>query len=126
MSFFTAVNCMDGRVQLPVIFYLQKRFGADFIDMITEPGPVAVLAEDPASDTAKSIFDRIAVSIEKHSSLGIALVAHYDCAGNPVSEAVQRKQLRKSMDAVGKVYPDMNIIGLWADVNWTVTEMKFD
>ncbi|MHC5086790.1 MAG: carbonic anhydrase, partial [Planctomycetota bacterium] len=26
MSFCTAINCMDGRVQLPVIPFLQNRF----------------------------------------------------------------------------------------------------
>jgi hypothetical protein len=44
MAFCTAVTCMDGRVQLPVNAYLRERFGADFVDTITEPGPNAVLA----------------------------------------------------------------------------------
>jgi len=39
MIFCTAVNCMDGRVQLPVINYLKERFSANYVDMITEPGP---------------------------------------------------------------------------------------
>jgi len=39
MSFYTAINCMDGRVQLPVITYLQKRFGVEHVDSITAAGP---------------------------------------------------------------------------------------
>lgn len=124
MSFYTAVNCMDGRLQLPVISYLQERFGIQYIDMITEPGPVAILSENPGSDAAKSIFRRIAISIDKHNSVGIAVVVHHDCAGNPVSEKVQREQLRKSMDAIGEVYPDMKIIGLWSDETWSITEIE--
>ena len=32
MKFCTAVTCMDGRIQLPVIAYLQKRFNAEYVD----------------------------------------------------------------------------------------------
>jgi carbonic anhydrase len=124
MAFYTAVNCMDGRVQLPVILYLRERFGTDYIDMITEPGPVAILSENPGLDAAKSIFNRIDISIEKHRSAGIAVVGHCDCAGNPVPEEVQREQLRKSVQAVGEVYPDVKVIGLWVDETWSVMEIE--
>ena len=39
MSFYTTINCMDGRVQLPVISYLMERFGVQYVDAITGPGP---------------------------------------------------------------------------------------
>ena len=39
MIFFTTIKCKDGRVQLPVISYLQKRFNVQYVDSITEPGP---------------------------------------------------------------------------------------
>ena len=42
MSFCTVVNCMDGRVQLPVIRYLQERFEVPYVDSITEVGPSGV------------------------------------------------------------------------------------
>ena len=45
MSFCTVVNCMDGRVQLPVIRYLQDRIEVLYVDSVTEPGPVRSLAE---------------------------------------------------------------------------------
>jgi hypothetical protein len=124
MSFYTAVNCMDGRVQLPVTSYLQERFEVQYVDMITEPGPVLILSENPASDEAKSIYKRIGISIEKHNSLGVALVAHDDCAGNPVSKEVQLEQLRSGMDAIRQVYPDVEVIGLWSDENWSVREIE--
>ena len=37
-TFATAINCMDGRVQLPVIKFLQERFKAEYVDIISEPG----------------------------------------------------------------------------------------
>jgi hypothetical protein len=36
MSFCTAINCMDGRVQLPTITFLKKHFGIEHVDCITE------------------------------------------------------------------------------------------
>ena len=34
ITFATAINCMDGRVQIPVIEYLKKEFKVDYVDMI--------------------------------------------------------------------------------------------
>jgi len=34
MSYCTVINCMDGRVQLPVIKYLKERFDVDYVDSI--------------------------------------------------------------------------------------------
>jgi len=67
MSFFTVINCMDGRVQLPVIEYIQKRFRVDYVDSVTEPGPIKYLADQQDSSTTKSILDRVKISLERHS-----------------------------------------------------------
>ncbi len=37
-KFVTAINCMDGRVQIPVIEYLKNNYGINYVDMITAPG----------------------------------------------------------------------------------------
>ena len=31
MSFYTTINCMDGRVQFPVLNYLMERFGVESV-----------------------------------------------------------------------------------------------
>ena len=72
MSFYTAINCMDGRVQLPVINYLKDRFKAEYIDSVTEAGPVLYLAEKTDSQQVKSILQRIDISINNHKSKGIS------------------------------------------------------
>jgi hypothetical protein len=54
---------MDGRTQIPVIEFLGKRFGARFVDMITEPGPNQVLAHGNNSEKLKSIFERCDISV---------------------------------------------------------------
>lgn len=123
MSFCTAINCMDGRVQAPVIEYLRERFKVEYVDKITEPGPVAILSADPESDASRSIFARVDISLEAHDSCGIAVVAHHDCAGNPVPEAEQRRQLQQSVAAVASRYPGAEVIGLWVDNTWSVREI---
>ena len=123
MLFYTAINCMDGRVQLPVINYLRERFSAEYIDSITEPGPVVILAEKTGSEQARSILARVEISLTKHKSGGIALIAHYDCAGNPAPESVQREQLVQSLAFLHGHYPTVEIIGLWVDSNWQVKQV---
>ena len=45
MSFCTVVNCMDGRTQSPVNDHLRNRNQVEYVDTITEAGPVKALAE---------------------------------------------------------------------------------
>ena len=122
MSFCTAINCIDGRTQRPVSDYLMRRFGAKYVDTVTEAGPVRHLASEPASETTRSIFSRVDISVEKHGSSGIALVAHHDCAGNPVTEERQKAQLATAVDLLRKQYPGTEVIGLWVGSNWQVSE----
>lgn len=123
MSFYTAINCMDGRVQLPVIKYLLARFKTEYIDSVTEAGPVLYLAERTGSHQTKSILRRTDISIEKHKSRGIAVVAHHDCAGNPVDDQTQISQLPLAVNFLASHYPNVEIIGLWLDSNWSVKEI---
>jgi hypothetical protein len=120
VSFCTAVNCMDGRVQRPVIDYLCAFFKTDHVDMITEPAPVRVLASDPKSEQSASIYHRIDLSIEVHHSNGIAVVAHHDCARNPTSKERQLQDLRKSAAGLRSRYPDVPVVALWIDDEWSV------
>ncbi len=120
MDFCTVINCMDGRVQLPVIKYLQTYFKVPFVDSITEPGPIAILAKAETNLLTQNILTRLNVSIEKHESVGLAVTAHYDCAGNPVSKDAQIKQLQASISFLKKQYPQLNIIGLWLDSEFKV------
>ena len=121
MSFCTAVNCMDGRVQLPVIRYLQEQHGVLYVDVITEAGPVRTLAEPADSEIKRSILERVGVSITAHGSKLIAIVAHADCAGNPTREDEQRRQLARSVEYVAEEFPTASVIGLWVDDSWSVS-----
>ena len=117
MSFCTAINCMDGRVQLPVIPFLQTRFKADFVDCITEPGPVRIFAKTTDLIALNSIITRTDISVNHHGSGGIAICAHPDCAGNPVDDDIQKEQLKRSVIFLKEAYPNVTVIGLWIEKN---------
>ena len=123
MKFCTVINCMDGRVQLPVIKYLQTYFNVSFVDSITEPGPIAILAERETNPLTENILTRLKISIEKHKSVGLAITAHYDCAGNPLAKEMQLKQLQTAIEFIGVQYPTIPIIGLWLDSDFTVKKV---
>ena len=117
MSFCTAINCMDGRVQLPVIPFLQDYFKAEFVDCITEPGPVRIFAKTTDLMVLNSIITRVDISVKQHGSGGIAICAHPDCAGNPVDNEVQKAQLKRSVIFLKEAYPTVDVIGLWIENN---------
>ena len=118
-KFGAAINCMDGRVQLPVIEWLKMEYGLDFVDMITEPGPDKIMSSGDESGI-ESIKTRTLISVEKHGSNVVAIVGHYDCAGNPVSKREHEEQVRESMRIVKSWNLPVNVIGLWVNENWQV------
>ena len=103
---------MDGRVQLPVIEYIQNKFNVEYVDMITEPGPNLILSENKNIELLNSIFKRIDISISKHNSQGIAITGHYDCAGNPASKNEQLIHLKKSAEIIKQKYLTTPVIAL--------------
>lgn len=123
-KFATAVNCMDGRIQLPVIEYLKNRYKVDHVDTVTEPGPIKILAERTNVTVLESIKHRVEISVKKHGSKSIALVGHHDCAGNPVKRAFQEEQLKKSLDTIESWGFDAEIICLYVNARWEVEEIK--
>jgi hypothetical protein len=122
-TFCTAVNCIDGRTQLPVIHWLSKRFDVEQVDLITEVSPVRVLDLDPGSNESISIYKRVDVSIRAHDSRGLAIVAHHDCAGNPAPDEAQIDQLEASLDRLAKRYPHLETLALWVDEHFAIHEI---
>jgi carbonic anhydrase len=114
---------MDGRVQLPVIHYLKKRFNVDYVDTITDAGPNLILAQQTNKTAVDAILQKIKISVEKHQSTGIAIVGHYDCAGNPAPKQEQLHHINKAIDFIGKHFQQLEIVGLWLDENFEVCEI---
>ncbi len=53
--FATAINCIDGRVQKPVMEFAISKFKVDYVVMITEPGSDKILSENKTFDVIESI-----------------------------------------------------------------------
>jgi hypothetical protein len=119
-KFVTAINCMDGRVQQPVIDWMKKSYTADYVDMITEPGPVKILAENEPSTLIDSLKKRTEISAKKHGSTCLAIISHFDCAGNPVDKQTQLGQLKAAVHTIQSWNFQIPVIGLWVDDHWTV------
>lgn len=122
-KFVTCINCMDGRVQQPVIALMKSRYGADYVDMITEAGPNKILAECTPVSLIESVKSRVDISVNKHNSGTIAIVGHYDCGGNPAPQDVQIEQIKKAVANLRRWYKDTEVIGLWVDENWQAGEV---
>lgn len=126
MEFCTAINCMDGRVQIPVISYLKSRFKVDYVDVVSEAGPNRILADGADEFLLESIWKRVEISITKHHSKGIAVVGHHDCAGNPVDESDQQQHTAAAVQRVRDRFGSTEVIGIWVDRNWEVSELTVE
>ena len=120
--FATVINCIDGRTQTPVIDYMKTKFSVNFVDVITEPCPVRVIAEQRSAFQVYSIQQRLMFSQEKHASRYLAVVAHHDCAANPVEKGKQLEQLRQSLNYISLWGFKGEVVGLWVNENWEVEE----
>ncbi len=119
-GFTTVINCMDGRIQLPVLAYMQSTYGQPFVDNITIAGPVKILTEGEPEGVVEAVLERLGVSVNIHGSRTIAVVAHHDCAGNPVDRETQISQLEPSIQWVKSHYPQCEVVGLWVGADWEV------
>jgi hypothetical protein len=117
--FVTAINCMDGRVQEPVFRWMTRRLAAHYVDMITEPGPDAILATGHRGDWA-SIERRVQISVNTHGSKAVAVVGHHDCSGNPVPDEVHQEQIRQAAALLRRWNLGVRILGLWVSKSWAV------
>ena len=125
-KFCTSINCMDGRIQLPVISFLKAKFGVDFVDVISVPGPNKILSEGLDIQTIERLKNCVGISVKKHGSMVVAVSAHEDCAGNPVGKQVQLKELLCSVKVVKSWNFDVKLVALWVDKNWETTEIPLE
>jgi len=112
--FAAVITCMDGRIQTRTIDQLMTRFGARHIDNITSTGAVQHL-DGSVTPTGEGLLRSLAVSVEAHDTSQVAVVAHAQCAGNPVPDATQKEQLRQAIGVIADRFPDLEVIGLFLD-----------
>ncbi len=122
-TFAAAVTCIDGRVHEPVTAWARERFGVEFVDLVTQPGPDLALCCDTEARIGH-LRESLGVSAEAHRSGALVIAGHADCAANPVSEAQHRDHLRRALSrALTWAPPDMVVVGVWVDDEGRVTEV---
>lgn len=118
-TFATAINCMDGRVQEPMITWAKEKFGVDYVDMITEAGPDKVVSEGKPDQT-NLVRYKTGLSIEKHGSETVIIMGHDDCGGNPVPKDKHLEQIKAAVRVISSWGFPVTIYGVWMDINWNV------
>jgi len=113
----TCLNCMDGRVQWPVLRWIRDRYGIDCVDVITEAGMDGVLASQENID---EIIRSIDISVRINKSDRIFIVGHHDCRGNPADDQTHHAHILKSVRRVKARWPELDITGLWVNNGWEV------
>jgi len=117
------INCLDGRIQYPVLDFLIRTYNLKFVDAVTEAGPLKILTERTDKCRLFSLKEQIITSLEVNGSRFIAVVGHHDCRGNPVERAVQEKQIDEALDYLKKAYGDeLTYVGLYVNEKWEVEE----
>lgn len=114
-TFIAAVLCIDGRFRRCLVDWLVDRYSADYVDLITEPGPDRILSARPLGSTARDIRRKLDVSLTAHAARAIVLVGHEDCAGNPVLPEDHRLQIGHSTAVLRDWYPDRPVLGVFVD-----------
>jgi carbonic anhydrase len=120
-KFVTCLNCMDGRVQLPVINWLKQNYSIENVDMITEAGMDGFLVN--MNRLPAELQNKIYISLKKHGSGQIFIVGHHDCGGHPVDEITHRKHTMMAVDRIKMLYPECKVYGLWVSEQWEVEQI---
>jgi carbonic anhydrase len=113
----TCLNCMDGRVQLPVLTWIKSNYPVDFVDVITEAGIDGVLAKQ---EDINEILRSIAVSVNINKSNRLFIVGHHDCRGNPVGSEVHHTPIKEAVRRLKPHWSKLEVSGLWVNSTWNV------
>jgi hypothetical protein len=122
--FGTAINCIDGRTQEPVIDFMKQKYNIDGVDMVTLPGVDGVISNRENSDEIALIRNAVSISIEKHRSRIIAVVGHFDCAGNPGNREHHYADVQKAVNEVSSWNFHAQVVGLYVNDKKQIEEVK--
>ena len=92
--------------------------------MVTFPGSDGIFSSGDHSEEIALIRRAISVSMEKHGSKIIAVVGHYDCAGNPGDSGHHHIHIQRAMREVSSWNLHVQIIGLYVDDKREIEKVK--
>ncbi len=121
--FGTAINCIDVRTQQAVIHYMKQNHHVDTVDMVTFPGADGIFSSRERSREVGLARRAVSISVKRHSSRVIAVVGHYDCAGNPGDREHHYAHIQKAVREVCSWNFPVQIIGLYVNDKWKIEEV---
>lgn len=129
LHFGTMVNCIDGRTQKPVRDWMKKELHVEFVDAVNVAGPTNAITKG-SKEIIDHLKEEVIISVEGHKSENVVIIAHQDCAKNPISDNDQISELKEACDIVSLQWGipgKTNIVGLWltkiSDSDWVVERL---
>ena len=121
--FGTVINCIDGSTQGVVIDYMKQKYNIEGVDM--QRFRVDGLFSNEQNSTEIALIRRaVSISIERHGSQIIALVGHYDCAGNPGDREHHNKHIQRAMQEVSSWNFNEEVIVLYVNEKREIEVVK--
>jgi hypothetical protein len=122
LRFALAITCIDGRVQRPVVDYIRRTYGVDYVDLITEPGPEWALTDPTRAGVQAAIQRNARFSVKGHDAELVAVTAHDDCLGNKADPEKRLAQLRTAQQVLAGWGLGVDVLGLWVHLDGKVEE----
>lgn len=117
-NFGTAISCIDGRIQLPIIHWFKETHRVDYVDMITEPGVERLFLDH---NKVLKIKSKVLHSLNTNKSRIIVLAGHYGCEENPISKKEQITQIKNAVTIIKSwKLPRASVFGVWVNDDWEV------
>ena len=123
-KFGTAINCIDGRTQEPVIDFMKEKYHIDGVDMVTFPGVDGIFSSRENTGDIERIRRAVSISIEKHHSSIITVIGHFDCAGNPGDKEHHSADIRMAVHEVSLWNFDAQVAGYYVNDKLQIEEVK--
>jgi len=123
-KFATAITCIDGRVQQPVVDWMKLHVNVEYVDLVTEPGPDLVLSEG-TTFMIDDIVRKARFSVERHASPVVAVCGHHDCAANGADKEKHVEQIEESVRVLLSYDLGVRVLGLWLS-EWNSIELVWD
>ena len=113
-TFGCAINCLDGRAQLPAIEWIKFNGNVQYVDIVTAPGMDGLISKNESTDIEK-IYQNVMASVRLHGVSIIALVGHHDCLGNPVSMEQHLEDIESAAKNVVSWVRGIRVVGLYVN-----------
>ena len=122
-KFATAINCIDGRAQIPALDWIRLHLNVEYVDLITEPGADKILALE--TDIASAIHAKVEFLARVHDPVAITIAGHHDCLANPVSREEHMELIREAVKTIHSWRIVDRAVGIWVN-EWGCVDLVVD